>query len=127
MAFFKGSAYEFTPLFEVSDHTAKSFRGLRARTLRKPIPLLEHSVEMRQRLDNLAHEYYAESRDWRWIMEANSDVLFPDDLLWTTTDPTYDEHGTLIDEGTQTENGSERAGHVIIIPQREDTGKGNGS
>ena len=108
MAFFKGSAYMFTPLFDVAENEQKPFRGLRGRRLRQPIPLLEHSVELKQRLDSLAHEYYAESRDWRWIMEANPDVLFPEDLLWDTREATYNE------------NGKERLGHVIIVPQRED-------
>jgi len=123
MAFFKGSAYEFTPLFDESDAT--DFRGLRARRQRKPVPLLEHSVELKQRLDSVAHEYYAESRDWRWIMEANPEVLFPEDLLWDTTEPTYDALGELVDPGTQAENGKEKVGHVIIIPQRDDLNGGS--
>ena len=41
MAFFKGSAYMFTPLFDVAENEQKPFRGLRGRKLRQPIPLLE--------------------------------------------------------------------------------------
>ena len=120
MAFFKGSAYEFTALFEHEKSDQKPFRGLRARRIRHPVPLLEHAVELKQRLDSLAHEYYAESRDWRWIMEANPDVLFAEDLLWDTKPPRYNTSGDLVDEGMRAENGKERVGHTIIVPQREE-------
>lgn len=120
MAFFKGSAYEFTPLFEPNDSGESVFRGLRARRIRHTEAVLEHTVELKQRLDSLAHEYYAQSRDWRWLVEANPDVLFPEDLLWTTSPPSFDESGNEIDPGTREQNGRERVGHVIIVPRREE-------
>lgn len=110
MAFFKGSAYEFTPLFDRLDDGTEVFRGLRARRLRKPDPVLEHTVAMKNRLDSLAQEYFAQSRDWRWIAEANPDALFPEDLLWDTDDDTIDE------------DGRERIGAVIVIPRRREVG-----
>lgn len=120
MAFFKGSAYEFTPLFEPTDSGQDVFRGLRARAIRWPEAVLEHTVVLKERLDSLAHEYYAQGRDWRWLVEANPDILFPEDLLWTTSAPAYDDAGNEVDPGTQAEHGRERVGHVIIVPRRED-------
>lgn len=122
MAFFKGSAYEFTALFERSETDAEIFRGLRARRLRHPDPVLEHTVSLKERLDSVAHEYYSESRDWRWLVEANPDILFPEDLLWDTRPPAYDEDGGITDPGTMDENGRERVGQVIIVPRRGGAG-----
>lgn len=110
MAFFKGSAYEFVALFDPAPSGELVFRGVRARPLRTPEPVLEHTVATGNRLDRLAHEYYAQSRDWRWIAEANPDVLFPEDLLWDADDASRDE------------NGRERLGHVILIPRRQEVG-----
>lgn len=110
MAFFKGSAYEFTPLFDPGPDGKPVFRGLRGRRLRRPEPVLEHTVVMGERLDAVAHEYYQQARDWRWIAEANPDILFPEDLLWEADDTTRDE------------NGRERLGQVILIPRRQEVG-----
>lgn len=106
MAFFKGSYYEKVPLFTPNDKGEKVFEGLRARSLNKLEPVLEHSVSLKERLDSIAHHYYADSRDWRRIVETNPDVLFPEDLL-------YDPHPVE-------ENGRERLGHVILIPRRKE-------
>ena len=106
MAFFKGSAYENTPVFEPLDTGEEVFRGLRARRIRRPEAVLEHTVAMGERLDSVAQDFFAQPRDWRWLAEANPDVLFPEDLLWDTDDATIDEHGR------------ERLGHVILIPRR---------
>ena len=116
MALFKGSAYEFTPLFEPTDSGEQVFRGLRARRLRRPVAVLEHTVALKQRLDSVAHEYYAESRDWRWLVEANPDILFPEDLLWDADVPDAIAAGDDASSG----NGRERVGHVIIVPRREE-------
>ena len=109
MAFFKGSTYEFTPVFEPNDAGEEVFRGLRARRLRKPEAVLEHTVALKNRLDGIAHEYFAQSRDWRWLAEANPDALFPEDLIWDA------------DEITIPENGRERTGRTILIPRRRET------
>ena len=121
MAFFKGSAYEFTPLFEATASGDAVFRGLRARRIRRPEPVLEHTVVLKERLDSLAHEYYAESRDWRWLVEANPDILFPEDLLWTASGPADADSGDTVDPDGRAQQGRERVGHVIIVPRREDT------
>ena len=106
MAFFKGSYYENVPLFTPSDKGETVFAGLRARPLNKQEPVLEHTVSLKERLDSIAHHYYADSRDWRRIVETNPDVLFPEDLLF---DPEPVE-----------EYGRERLGHVILIPHRKE-------
>ena len=106
MAFFKGSAYEFTPIFEPTDDGGDVFRGLRARRIRRPVPILEHTVALKERLDSLAQHYYGDSRSWYRIVEANPDVVFPEDLLF---EPLPVE-----------ENGRERLGAVILIPRRRE-------
>ncbi|MEM7271189.1 MAG: hypothetical protein AAF401_18275 [Pseudomonadota bacterium] len=120
MAFFKGSAYELTPLFEPLDDGEVVFRGLRARRQRKPEPVLEHTVALKDRLDSLGQEYFAQPRDWRWLVEANPDVLFPEDLLWDTAPPVFNEDGDLVDPGTEDEHGRELTGNVIIVPRRRE-------
>lgn len=107
MAFFKGSYYETVPLFDPNDKGETVFAGLRARPLEQPEPVIEHSVASRERLDTIAHHYYADGRDWRRIVETNPDILFPEDLLFEP-EP--------VDE-----NGRERLGHVILIPRRRET------
>lgn len=109
MAIFKGSAYELTEVFEPGTH---GFRGLRARRIRRPEAVLEHTVSLKERLDSVAHEYFAESRDWRWLAEANPDVLFPEDLLWEADPLGAREGGT----------GRERLGRVILVPRRAEVG-----
>lgn len=112
MAFFKGSAYELTPLFEAEDGGALPFRGVRARRLRRPEAVLEHTVALRERLDSVAHEYFGEGRDWRWLMEANPDFLFPDDLLWSPDESAPDDPSAAM--------GRERIGRVVIVPRRKE-------
>ncbi len=113
MAFFKGSYYENVPLFTPDDRGETVFEGVRARRLEKPEPILEHSVTLKERLDSMAHHFYAESRDWRRIVDTNTDVIFPEDLLF---DPRpADQSGQHNDE-----DGRERLGHVILIPRRRE-------
>ncbi|MCB1491855.1 MAG: hypothetical protein KDJ77_08665 [Rhodobiaceae bacterium] len=107
MTFFKGSWYENVPLFDPDDSGKPVFKGLRARPLGKPEPVLEHSVALKERLDSLANHYYAEPRDWRRIAETNPDAIFAEDLLWETAP---------VDE-----NGRERTGNVVLIPRRRET------
>lgn len=109
MAFFKGSAYENVPLFAPNDEGVTVFRGLQPRPVDHPEPILEHSVALKERLDSVAHYYYAEGRAWRRIADTNPDVLFPEDLLFTP-EPVA-------------EHGSERIGHVILIPRRKDAAR----
>lgn len=111
MAFFKGSYYELVPLFEPDASGRKVFGGLRARPLARPEPVLEHSVALKERLDSVAHHYYAEPRDWRRIAEANPEALFAEDLLWQPG-----AFAETPDDGL----GSERLGNVVLIPRRRE-------
>ncbi len=106
MAFLKGSFYETARHF-VSDDGTTAFRGVRARKLEAPEPILEHTVTMRELNDSLAHHYYSDSRGWRRIADANPDAIFFEDLLWSP-DPVE-------------ENGRERLGGVVLIPRRKET------
>ena len=117
MAFFKGSAYEKVRLFEADESGVSVFRGLRARRIRKSDPVLEHTISLKERLDSLSQEYYSESRDWRWLVEANPDVLFPEDLLWKSKEDVDESDPGAVDEN---QTGKERAGEVIIVPRREE-------
>ena len=112
MALLKGSAYETTPDFAPDDSGKLPFRGLRARRLREPEPVLEHTVALRDRLDSVAQTYYAEGRDWRWLAEANPGVLFPEDLLWT--------EDVRDGEDVSVDTGSERVGQLVIVPRRKE-------
>jgi hypothetical protein len=109
MAFFKGSFYENVPLFAATDEGVTVFRGLQPRKLDHPEAILEHSVALKERLDSVAHYYYAEGRAWRRIAETNPDVLFPEDLLFTP-EPVA-------------EHGSELIGNVILIPRRKEAAR----
>lgn len=107
MAFLKGSFYETARRFAADESGAPSFRGVRARRLEAPEPILEHTVAMKERADSLAHHYYSDSRGWRRIADANPDAIFFEDLLWEA-EPVE-------------ENGRERLGGVVLIPRRKET------
>ncbi len=106
MAFFKGSDYEVIVTFASNEDGTRPFKGTRARKLRTVEPVLEHTVATRERLDTLAQNYYASPRAWRWVAEANPDVIFAEDLLW--------------DDAPVAENGQERLGDTILIPRRQE-------
>lgn len=101
---FKGSDYETVPLFEPDEAGHRPFRGLLPRPLRRVEPVLEHSIALKDRLDALAQHYYADPRAWRFILEADAAVLFPEDLLF--------------DPEPAVEHGTERVGEVVLIPRR---------
>lgn len=102
MAFLKGSRYEGTQLFG----DGASFKGVRPRPIGPASPVLEHSVSLKERLDQLGQEYYRAPRSWTRLAEANLHSLFAEDLLF---DP----------EGAD-ENGRERLGEVLLVPRREE-------
>lgn len=105
MAFFKGSYYQNLPVFDQPEGS-KGFRGVRARPVADPEPVLEHSVSVGDRLDSLGQHYYANPRDWRRLADCNADVIFPDDLL--------------LEQDTPRMGGAprERKGEVILVPRR---------
>lgn len=105
MAFFKGSYYQHLPTFEGE---GSAFRGVRARPVVPPEPVLEHSIVVADRLDGLAQHYYANPRDWRRLADCNPDVLFPEDLLIARGQtPSADRL-------------RERLGEVILVPRRRE-------
>jgi hypothetical protein len=106
MPLFKGSRYETVRPFDPDPEGRPLFRGLKARPIGIPEPILEYTVELLNRLDGLAQHFYREPRAWHRLAEANPDVLFPEDLLWT---PIPEE-----------ETGVELKGDVILVPRRED-------
>lgn len=110
MAFFKGSYYQNLPVFESPEDTdqEKAFRGVRARPIADPEPVLEHAVSVGDRLDNLGQHYYANPRDWRRLADCNSDVIFPEDLLLERDEPRLGKEP------------NERNGEVILVPRRRE-------
>lgn len=89
MAFFKGSYYEAIPTLDRDDQGNRpAFKGVRPRPIPATEPVLEHSVVTGDRLDSVAQNYYANSRDWRRLADANSETLFAEDLIYgeSTTD-----------------------------------------
>lgn len=112
MAFFKGSYYEKLKVFEENDDGAQPFRGVRARPIGAPEPILEHAVVVNDRLDGLAQHYYANGRDWRQMADCNAHAIFAEDLIY---DDTPDQ-----DDDTGEEAGLDKLGNVVLVPRRRE-------
>jgi nucleoid-associated protein YgaU len=112
MAFFKGSYYELLRVFDPPEDGSAPFRGVRARPIANPEPILEHVVAVGDRVDSLGQHYYANPRDWRRIADANPDVLFPEDLVY---DPDADPAALTRDAPIR-----ERLGAVLLVPRRRE-------
>ena len=112
MAFLKGSFYEDAKPFEPDETGARPFKGVRARRLASPEPILEHAVEAGDRNDSLGHHYYSEPRFWRRIADANPDTVFFEDLVYDP-DPGGDPDRARV--------GGERLGEVVLIPRRKES------
>lgn len=110
MAFFKGSYYQNQPVFDPPEDLAQQpgFRGVRARPIGNPEPVLEHSVAVRDRLDTLGQNYYANPRDWRRLADCNPDAIFPEDLILRDKAPKVGEEP------------EERRGEVLLVPRRRE-------
>lgn len=106
MPLFKGSRYERVSPFDPDPEGRPLFRGLKPRPVGRPEPILEYTVALLDRLDSLAQHFYREPRAWHRLTEANPDILFPEDLLWTPV--------------PEDETGRELQGDVILVPRRED-------
>jgi len=107
MAFFKGSYYQNLPNFDAPDDESKrGFRGVRARPVADPDPVLEHPISTADRLDSLGHHFYSNPRDWRRLADCNSDAIFPEDLILEGDPPTLGGEPR------------ERTGEVILVPRR---------
>lgn len=109
MAFFKGSYYENLPVFDPPEDPGKrGFRGVRARPIADPEPVLEHAVSIGDRLDSLGQNYYSNPRDWRRLADCNPDTLFAEDLIWHRDAPAL---ATLP---------RERTGETLLVPRRRE-------
>lgn len=108
MAFFKGSYYETLQIFAASTEGDTVFRGVRARPIADPEPVLEHTVRVADRLDTLSQHYYANPRDWRRMADCNPDDLFPEDMIYETDPPPREDPL------------SERVGRVLLVPRRRE-------
>ena len=73
--------------------------------------VLEHAVKMGDRLDAHGFHYVAKPRRWHVIAEANSDVLFPEDLIWEVSEEDFTTSASTEDSGR------ERLGAQIVIPK----------
>lgn len=106
MAFFKGSYYESIAVFDDPEDGSDGFRGIRARPVPSPEPVLEHSVSVGDRLDQISQHYYANPRDWRRVADCNPDTLFAEDLVY---DPDIQDDVAREDRGAR-----------ILIPRRRE-------
>ena len=109
MAFFKGSYYEDVGGFDPPGDGSRGFRGVRARPITAPEPVLEHTVSEGERLDGLGQSYYAQPRDWRRLADCNPDTLFPEDLVWRDAPAPGDERIAAQDTG-----------RVLLVPRRRE-------
>jgi len=74
-----------------------TFPGIRAREIGAALGVVEHEIQVGDRLDQLARHYYNDDRLWWRIMDANPDIIFGQDLLDT-----------------------DLAGQVILIPKAKE-------
>jgi len=107
MVFVNGSRYGNLPRFE-TDENGGGFKGVMPRALPVATPVLEHSVALKERLDQLAFNFYRNPRDWPRLAEANPKQIFAEYLLWGP-EPAR-------------ENGREKLGQVILVPRRREDG-----
>ena len=73
------------------------FPGIRAREIGAALGVVEHEIQVGDRLDQLARHYYNDDRLWWRIMDANPDIVFGQDVLDT-----------------------DLAGQVILIPKAKE-------
>ena len=126
MAFLKGSYYERVARFSEDAEGRSSFKGVRARPIADPEPILEHVVALRDRADQLAFHYYSEPREWRRIADANPDFLFFEDALYEA-EPEKDEDGNALTQDIAVDpTGSEKLGDIVLIPRSRPAGGGEG-
>lgn len=108
MAFLKNSRYGLLDRFDPLPDGSTPFKGVKPRPIPSATPVLEHSVAMKDRLDQLAQNYYRNPRDWTRLAAANPDEIFAENLIWSPDPPKT--------------NGTELAGHVLLVPRRREGG-----
>lgn len=75
------SRYKNSKSFTEDENGERIFEGVRARDIGSPTGVIEHEVQHGDRLDLLARHYYNDDRLWWRIVDANPDIMFPQDLL----------------------------------------------
>lgn len=95
--FLRTSRYLPLRPFEPDPDGRVVFRGVRPRPIPPTRGVLEHTVADTDRIDRLAHHYYAADRAWWRIVDANADVVLGLDLL-----------------------AEERQGDAVLIPERKE-------
>lgn len=81
MTFKKGSRYVKTRYFKDEGLQDKTFKGTRARNIRKAEGVLEHTLQLGERLDLLALYYYNDDKKWWLILDANPHINNAGDII----------------------------------------------
>lgn len=81
MSFKRGSRYINVRYFSKSDINGAAFRGTRERQIKRAEGVVEHTIELGQRLDLLALHYYNDDKKWWRILDANPHILNAGDLV----------------------------------------------
>lgn len=76
----KGSRYQNVKPFLGQAGKPLLFKGSRAREIGPAPGVLEYTVKADDRLDLLALNFYADSRKWWRILDANPEIMFGPDL-----------------------------------------------
>lgn len=77
----KKSRYKNSELFQPSADGSDVFPGLRAREIGPAVGVVEHEIQVGNRLDQLARHYYNDDRQWWRIVDANPAFLFAGNML----------------------------------------------
>ena len=93
----KNSRYKDALFFSPLEDGSEVFAGFRARSIGESSGVIEHEVQLGDRLDQLARHYYNEDRLWWRIVDANPQFTFAAKML-----------------------GTDMAGQVILIPKMKE-------
>ncbi len=77
----KKSRYKNTVFFSNLSSGSNVFSGLRARSIGDANGVIEHEVQVGDRLDYLARHYYNDDRFWWRIVDANPKFTFAANML----------------------------------------------
>jgi hypothetical protein len=111
MVLFAKSRYANSAVFERSSGE----RLLVARAIGPASPVIEHEIQVGDRLDHLSQHYYNDDRLWWRILDANPSIAFPTEDEFGTTRlsvrPLYFA-GIALD--------SELEGQILLIPRAKE-------
>jgi hypothetical protein len=111
------SRYAKTSLFTSSSEGEEVFRGIRAREIETPTGVIEHEVQVGDRLDQLAKHYYNNDRLWWRIVDANPEFFYGQSFFPPkgtsqdneSTEEPVDSPGVMLSKHME--------GSVILIPR----------